>query len=155
MRNAATGIHSSRTRAGKAVTRTIVYGTAGCPGDTLATSVRIDGHVPYSLARVDYRACTVPGCTRGTLDKNRRGRLLPGVAAAYALPGGTFLIIKTRGALQAISRSRSRCTAWIMLVTAAYVTVATPRSRSESDPVSGLPDGEDARHRHLHFKAVR
>ena len=51
-----------------------------------------------------------------------------GVAAGYALLGGTFLIIKTRGALQTISRRRSRCAAWIMLAAAAYVTIATPLS---------------------------
>jgi cytochrome d ubiquinol oxidase subunit II len=49
-----------------------------------------------------------------------------GVAAGYALLGGTFLVIKTRGALQATSRKRSSQAAWIMLVAAAYVTVATP-----------------------------
>jgi len=51
-----------------------------------------------------------------------------GVAAGYALLGGTFLIIKTRGGLQAISRRRSRRAAWIMLAAAAYVTIATPLS---------------------------
>jgi cytochrome d ubiquinol oxidase subunit II len=49
-----------------------------------------------------------------------------GVAAGYALLGGTYLIIKTGGELQTISRRRSRCAAWIMLAVAAYVTIATP-----------------------------
>jgi cytochrome d ubiquinol oxidase subunit II len=49
-----------------------------------------------------------------------------GVTAGYALLGGTFLVIKTRGGLQAASRRRSRRAAWIMLAVAAYVTVATP-----------------------------
>jgi cytochrome d ubiquinol oxidase subunit II len=51
-----------------------------------------------------------------------------GVAAGYALLGGTFLIIKTRGGLQSISRLRSRRAAWIMLAAAVYVTIATPLS---------------------------
>jgi cytochrome d ubiquinol oxidase subunit II len=51
-----------------------------------------------------------------------------GVAAGYALLGGTFLIIKTRGGLQAISRLRSRRAAWIMLAAAVCVTIATPLS---------------------------
>jgi cytochrome d ubiquinol oxidase subunit II len=49
-----------------------------------------------------------------------------GVAAGYALLGGTFLIIKTEGELQESSRRRSRHAAWIMLAAAAYVTIATP-----------------------------
>jgi len=49
-----------------------------------------------------------------------------GVAAGYALLGGTFLVIKTRGGLQATSRKRSSQAAWIMLAAAAYVTIATP-----------------------------
>jgi cytochrome d ubiquinol oxidase subunit II len=53
-----------------------------------------------------------------------------GVAAGYALLGGTFLIIKTQGGLQSISRRRSRRAAWIMLAAAAYVTIATPLSYS-------------------------
>jgi len=46
----------------------------------------------------------------------------------FALPGGIFLVIKTRGGLQATSRKRSSQAAWIMLAAAAYVTVATPLS---------------------------
>jgi|GEM_PF-9846 len=49
-----------------------------------------------------------------------------GVAAGYTLLGGTYLIIKTSGELQTISRRRSRHAAWIMLAAAACVTVATP-----------------------------
>jgi len=49
-----------------------------------------------------------------------------GVTAGYTLLGGTFLIVKTRGRVQEISRRRSRYAAWIMLAGAAYVTVATP-----------------------------
>lgn len=51
-----------------------------------------------------------------------------GVVAGYALLGGTFLIIKTRGGLQSTWRLRSRCAAWIMLAAAVYVTIATPLS---------------------------
>ncbi|MEZ5543465.1 MAG: cytochrome d ubiquinol oxidase subunit II [Pseudomonadota bacterium] len=49
-----------------------------------------------------------------------------GVTAGYALLGGTFLIIKTSGELQARSRLQSRRAAWIMLAAAACVTVVTP-----------------------------
>jgi cytochrome d ubiquinol oxidase subunit II len=49
-----------------------------------------------------------------------------GVAAGYALLGGTYLIIKTQGKLQSINRKRSRWAAWIMLSAAAVVTIATP-----------------------------
>jgi cytochrome d ubiquinol oxidase subunit II len=45
-----------------------------------------------------------------------------GVAAGYALLGGGYLIIRTRGGLQAVSRRRSRYAAWIMLFAAAAVT---------------------------------
>jgi cytochrome d ubiquinol oxidase subunit II len=51
-----------------------------------------------------------------------------GVAAGYALLGATYLIIKTRFGLQAISRKHSRYAAWIMLSAAAFVTIATPLS---------------------------
>lgn len=49
-----------------------------------------------------------------------------GVAAGYALLGGTYLIIKTQAELQAVIRRRSRYAAWIMLSVAVCVTVMTP-----------------------------
>ena len=49
-----------------------------------------------------------------------------GVAAGYALLGGGYLIIRTRGGLQSASRRRSRYAAWIMLFAAAAVTSVTP-----------------------------
>jgi cytochrome d ubiquinol oxidase subunit II len=49
-----------------------------------------------------------------------------GVAAGYALLGGTYLIIKTQGKLQSISRKRSRWASWIMLSAAAVVPIAIP-----------------------------
>jgi len=51
-----------------------------------------------------------------------------GVAAGYALLGGTYLIIKTEAGLQLSSRRRSRVAAWIMLSAAVFVSVATPLS---------------------------
>lgn len=51
-----------------------------------------------------------------------------GVAAGYALLGGTYLIIKTQATLQAVIRRRSRSSAWIMLFVAVFVTAATPLS---------------------------
>ena len=51
-----------------------------------------------------------------------------GVAAGYTLLGGTYLNIKTYDELQLISRRRSRQAAWIMLASAACVTVSTPLS---------------------------
>jgi len=51
-----------------------------------------------------------------------------GVAAGYALLGGTFMIMKTRSGLQVANRRRSRYAAWIMLSAAAFVTIATPAS---------------------------
>jgi cytochrome d ubiquinol oxidase subunit II len=49
-----------------------------------------------------------------------------GVAAGYALLGGTYLIIKTDGDVQAISRKRSTWAAWVTLSAAAVATIATP-----------------------------
>jgi cytochrome d ubiquinol oxidase subunit II len=49
-----------------------------------------------------------------------------GVAAGYALLGGGYLIIRTRGGLQAASRRRGRYAAWIMLFAAVAVASATP-----------------------------
>ena len=49
-----------------------------------------------------------------------------GVVAGYSVLGGTYLLIKTRGEVQAINRRRSLYIAWIMLFAAAVVTMATP-----------------------------
>lgn len=49
-----------------------------------------------------------------------------GVAAGYALLGGTYLIMKSKQPLRAMVRRRSRYAAWIMLSAAAFVSVATP-----------------------------
>jgi cytochrome d ubiquinol oxidase subunit II len=49
-----------------------------------------------------------------------------GVMAGYALLGGGYLIIRTRGGLQAASRRRSRYAAWVMLFAAVAVTSITP-----------------------------
>jgi cytochrome d ubiquinol oxidase subunit II len=49
-----------------------------------------------------------------------------GVAAGYALLGGTYLNLKTCDELQRISRRRSRHAARIMLAAAACVTLMTP-----------------------------
>lgn len=48
------------------------------------------------------------------------------IAAGYALLGGAYLIIRTRGRLQSASRRRSRCAAWIMLSAATLVILAMP-----------------------------
>jgi cytochrome bd ubiquinol oxidase subunit II len=49
-----------------------------------------------------------------------------GVAAGYAMLGGGYLIVRTRGGLQAASRRRSRHAAWIMFSAASVVTLAMP-----------------------------
>jgi len=51
-----------------------------------------------------------------------------GVAAGYALLGGTYLVMKTGSRLQAASRRRSRRAAQVMLAAAAFVSIATPLS---------------------------
>ena len=53
-----------------------------------------------------------------------------GAAAGYTLLGGTYLNIKTSGELRLISRRRSRQAAWIMIATAACVTVMMPLSHA-------------------------
>ena len=50
-----------------------------------------------------------------------------GVAAGYVLLGGSYLIIRTRGGLQAASRRRSRYAAWIMMSAAMVVTMCSGR----------------------------
>jgi cytochrome d ubiquinol oxidase subunit II len=49
-----------------------------------------------------------------------------GVAAGYALLGGTYLVARTDGVRQDHYRKRSRRAAWITLCSAAAVTVAIP-----------------------------
>lgn len=49
-----------------------------------------------------------------------------GVAAGYTLLGGTYLVMKTEGVLQARYCRHSRYAAWIMLFCASAVTLITP-----------------------------
>jgi len=49
-----------------------------------------------------------------------------GVVSGYSLLGATYLVIKTRGPLQARSYQRARRAAWLMLAAAAGVTLWTP-----------------------------
>jgi len=49
-----------------------------------------------------------------------------GVAAGYTLLGGTYLVMKTEGDLQARYCQHSRYAAWVMLLCASIVTLATP-----------------------------
>lgn len=49
-----------------------------------------------------------------------------GVVAGYGLLGATYLILKTEGEIQQRNYRRAQRMAWLMLVAAAIVTIATP-----------------------------